>query len=119
MSLKLSTSLQAEESPLSRWKGNRPARHYLEQSAISPISFSISLGGVGLGCLLCLGAEVGRGGTSLEVAGEEWLQERVEHNLSTAILAVRRGFKKTNTRHYLGILPSLGKGHPKDKNKLE
>ena len=50
----------------------------------------MSLSGVWLGRLLCLGAEIGGGGASLEVAGEEGLHERVEYNLSTAMLIVRR-----------------------------
>lgn len=51
---------------------------------------------MGLGRLFCLRAEVGRGGASLEVAGEEWLQERSEDDLSTAMVTVRKGSWMTN-----------------------
>jgi len=52
-----------------------------------------------LGCRVCLGAEVGRGGAGLaEEAAEKWLKQGVEDDLGTA---------------------SLGKGHPQDEDELE
>lgn len=64
--------------------------------------------------LLGLGAQVG-GSVAFEKAGEEWLHEGAEDDLSTTVIDVSRG--KMFPR--ITNLPSLWEGHPEHKNELE
>jgi len=67
-------------------------------SITSPRRLKYDLSGMGFGGLVCLGAEVGCNGATLEVSGKDWLEKGIEDNLGTA---------------------SLREGHPQDEEQLE
>lgn len=60
------------------------SRHVHVIFSDSPTCFPGRLGRVRLGSSICLSTQVGRGGSSLEEAGEKGLEERVEDDLSAA-----------------------------------
>jgi len=73
---------------------------------------------VGLGRLVSLGAKIGGGRSALaEEAGEDWVENRSEDDLSTAVSSHQS--RALFRQRMSASLPELGKGHPQDKDKLE
>lgn len=67
-----------------------------------------------LGGSVGLGAEVGRGGATLEEAAQDGLDEGMEDDLSTAGTGLEALDEGT-----AGYSLGLGKSHPQNKDKLE